>query len=119
VVFAGETLSALTGGYFKSAMHRVNTNSERYSFPFFFRARDSAILDIKKLKSPVLDTLLLSGDLEALMPISVVDLERITQKQYLTRKIPPELGKYKTDAYWSMTEEESGDGSSGQLINVK
>lgn len=102
ILFCGESLSRLTGGYFKAILHRVFTKSDRYSFPFFFRARDNAILDRLSLKSDVLDLLIESNQVEDLDPITVDDLNRLVLSQYGSRQFAVELGNYKKDKYWDL-----------------
>jgi isopenicillin N synthase-like dioxygenase len=100
IVFAGEALARLTGGYFKAAIHRVSSAETRYSFPFFFRSTAEVVLDIKQLTSPILEELLMNGEVESLEGITANELEIITQEQYRTKKIPAELGNYKQHHYY-------------------
>jgi isopenicillin N synthase-like dioxygenase len=100
IVFAGEALARLTGGYFKAPIHRVSSVETRYSFPFFFRSTAEVVLDIKQLTSPVLEEMLKNGDVECLEGITANELEIITQEQYRTKKIPVELGNYKQHLYY-------------------
>ena len=102
MIFAGETLARLSGGYFKSPIHRVKSMKERYSIPFFFRGKNNSELDVKKLNS---DYLLKNIDLEdnyLMAPMKISKLYELTKIQYLENEHPIELGKYKKDDYWKL-----------------
>lgn len=105
ILFVGETLSRLTGGYFKAILHKVVSREDRFSFPFFFRGRTPAMLDIALMKSQVLNDMLAAGKLERLPPITVGDLDKITTTQYFSNSIPLELGEFKKDPYYVFADE--------------
>eukprot|EP01038_Epipyxis_sp_PR26KG_P016338 gene16338-22259_t len=114
IIFCGEALAYLTGGYFKAILHQVKTYKHRYSFPFFFRVCNEAIIDINQLKSKKLDNLLYDNNdnnnnydnkIERLCPIRSFDLDIITRTQYNTGSIPIELGHYKQESYWALHDE--------------
>lgn len=100
VLFAGESLSRLTGGHFKAVYHRVYTTSVRFSCPFFLRSPNDALLDMNALRSATLQELLQRGEIEQLAPITVSELNKITRVQHQTGGFPPELGQFKQDPYW-------------------
>lgn len=100
ILFAGEALGRLTGGYYQAPIHRVTSNFHRFSFPFFFRSTANLILDIKQLKSERLEELIEKNEIESLLSITANDLEILTQCQYKTKQIPIELGNYKRNFYY-------------------
>lgn len=105
ILFTGETLSRLTGGYFKAILHKVVSKENRFSFPFFYRGRTPAVIDMTMLNSPVLNGLLSQGKLECLPPITVEQLDSITTRQYSSKSIPLELGEAKRDPYYAFTDD--------------
>ena len=100
IFFGGEAMGRLTAGYFQPLIHRVVSNYQRFSFPFFFRSNATLLLDRKSLQSSKLDQLVAEGALEDLPGMTAHDLEILTQQQYKTRKIPLDLGKYKQHPYY-------------------
>jgi isopenicillin N synthase-like dioxygenase len=102
IIFAGETLARISGGYFKSPIHRVISQKERYSLPFFFRGRNDAILDVKKLKSDILMESISLNDTNLMKPMSVEKLYELTHQQYSGGVFNSELGFYKKDDYWKL-----------------
>jgi isopenicillin N synthase-like dioxygenase len=88
ILFAGEQLATLSAGHFKAVSHTVRSNTERYSFPFFLRAHNSAVLDTYRLHSPILNRLIAVGELQYTAPVTAQELEQITDKQYKLSAIP-------------------------------
>eukprot|EP01080_Neovahlkampfia_damariscottae_P008933 gene8933-882_t len=104
MIFAGESLARLSGGYFKSPIHRVKSMKERYSLPFFFRGRNNAELDVMKLNSDYLSKKIDLDDKYLMAPMKIAKLYDLTKQQYIEGEHPIELGKYKKEEYWNLEE---------------
>lgn len=105
VLFTGESLSRLTGGYFRPILHKVVSKEDRYSFPFFLRGRSPALLDMTLLRSQPLHDLLSFDKVELLPPITVEQLDSITTKQYKDNSLSSDLGREKKDPYYVFADE--------------
>jgi hypothetical protein len=58
------------------------SNTERYAFPFFLRAHNSAVLDTYRLHSLIINNLIAVGELQYIAHVTARELEQITDQQY-------------------------------------
>jgi isopenicillin N synthase-like dioxygenase len=102
ILFVGETLSRLTAGFYKPILHQVNSIKERIALPFFYRANNESILDIKKfnLSSKFL-IWIKENDENLLNEIEYDEFLYLITTQYRKINESKKIGFYKNISYFN------------------
>jgi isopenicillin N synthase-like dioxygenase len=101
ILFCGETLARLTGGYYKAIVHSVISSNYRFSLPFFFRAKNNSILDCKKMNSIIISELI-EKDKKLNEEISLENLLALISTQYRNKNHIFEIANYKDCDYYNL-----------------
>jgi isopenicillin N synthase-like dioxygenase len=102
ILFIGETLSFLTGGYYLATLHQVVSEKIRYSLPFFYRVSNDTILNSKKLNSKTFEDLIKENNPHLFnMEYEFLALVYYVSTQHRFKNLTHKISTYKNIDYYN------------------